>query len=256
MHKTTNNYHQPLVSVIMPAYNASRYLEQAARSVFNQTYSNWELLITDDASLDNTLEIARQLEAADPRVVVLAKDKNSGVADSRNVALERARGKFIAFLDSDDLWLPEKLSKQVAYMESNKVRICYSAYQRIDEASRVIGTVTPPARVDYGLMLKSNFIGNLTGIYNAQALGKQFFPEIGHEDYVAWLMLVKKSGEARSINETLALYRVYGGSISGNKLKAAQWQWKIYRQHLALGPLQSSHLMLSYFRYALGKRAT
>ncbi len=245
---------KPKVSIVMPAFNAARYIEQAVGSVIEQTYQNWELLIVDDASNDQTLEIARKLAAGDARIRVFTNDHNLGVAESRNLALREASGCYIAFLDSDDLWLPEKLAKQVEFMLRHDVAVCYANYRRIDEHGNSLGAVVPPNRIDYELLLKSNFIGNLTGIYNAGALGKQYFSKFGHEDYVAWLDLVRKTNLACSVGEELALYRVYGGSISGNKLKAARWQWKIYRNHLSLGIVRSFRLMLSYFYYALRKR--
>ncbi|PCJ27279.1 MAG: glycosyl transferase [SAR86 cluster bacterium] len=238
----------------MPAYNASQYLLRSANSAFEQTYSNWELLIVDDASTDNTLLIAEQLAARDSRVTVLRQINNQGVAQARNLALDSAQGKYIAFLDSDDLWHPEKLQKQVQFMESSDTLICYAAYQRIDENGEKMGQVWPPTQLSYHTLLKSNFIGNLTGIYNADSLGKQYFTKLKHEDYVAWLALVKKAGLARSINEILGSYRVYAGSTSSNKLKTIAWQWRIYRIGESLGLIRSCWLMFCYAYHAIYKR--
>lgn len=238
----------------MPAFNAELFLEIAVQSVREQTYTNWELLIVNDSSKDNTLQIAQGFQAQDKRIQVLNQLENQGVAKTRNTALKEAQGKYIAFLDSDDVWHPEKLEKQVCFMEKESVLICYSSYQRINEDGKELGIVTPPKEINYTSLLKSNFIGNLTGIYNTEALGKQFFSNYKHEDYVAWLALVKISGSAKSIDEVLGQYRVYAGTTSSNKLKMLTWQWRIYRSSQSLSFIQSSWLMMCYGYYALSKR--
>lgn len=243
-----------LVSIIMPAYNASKYIGSAVNSAVAQTYRNWELIIVDDASADNTVPIVQQLVSQDPRITLLRQPHNQGVAKARNLALSAARGKYIAFLDSDDLWMEDKLEKQIGFMEEEKVLICCSNYLRIDETGKVTGSVQPPAKFTYKTLLKSNFIGNLTGIYNAEVLGKQYFSAFKHEDYVAWLALIKKAGSARSLAQTLGSYRVYSNSTSANKIKAISWQWRIYREAETLGLVQSCWLMICYGYHALRKR--
>lgn len=244
----------PLVSIIMPAFNAGRFLDQAIASVLAQGYQAWELLIANDASTDDTLARARAFAARDPRIRVLVQDRNRGVAAARNLALQAAAGKYIAFLDSDDLWVPDKLAEQVQFMERGGCLVSYGDYQRMDEAERVTGTVRCPPRVDYARMLRSNYIGNLTGMYNAEALGKEYFRQYRHEDYVAWLTLVGRAGEARSVGRILGRYRVYANSTSANKLKTLGWQWRIYREAERLGLLRSGYLMLCYACHALAKR--
>lgn len=243
-----------LVSIIMPAYNASKYIDGAVNSAIGQSYHNWELLIVDDASADNTVAIVQELASKDSRIILLRQPQNQGVAKARNLALSNARGKYIAFLDSDDLWMLDKLEKQIRFMEEENVLICCSNYLRIDENGNVIGSVQPPSKFTYSALLKSNFIGNLTGIYNAEVLGKQYFSEFKHEDYVAWLSLIKKAGSARCIAHTLASYRVYSNSISANKIKTISWQWRIYRAAESLGLVQSCWLMICYGYHALLKR--
>lgn len=238
----------------MPAYNAASYLPAAMQSVRDQSYVNWELLVVDDASTDSTLQVAHQFAKNDSRIRVYPQAKNGGVTQARNKALQMAEGDYLAFLDADDLWDPEKLQKQVEHMASHNALICYSAYRRIDEEGNIVGRVSPPARVTYADLLKSNFIGNLTGIYNAKVLGKQYLEEFGHEDYVAWLKLVKAAGEALAVNEELASYRVYKGSTSSNKIRTIGWQWRIYRESESLGMLKSSWLIACYGIYAILKR--
>ena len=242
------------VSVIMPAYNAQRYLTSAIASVQTQTYPHWELIVIDDASRDTTLELARELAAADSRIRVLNQPVNKGVAEARNLGLDHATGELIAFLDSDDLWFPEKLSRQIGFMTGSGALVSYTAYQRMDESGRVMGVVRPPVKLTYAKLLRSNFIGNLTGVYDAKTLGKQYLTEFKHEDYVAWLSLVKKAGVALGMNEVLASYRVYSGSTSSNKLKTSAWQWRIYRESQGLGRWYSAWLMACYAGHAMTKR--
>lgn len=240
----------------MPAFNAEKYIDSAISSVSVQSYPSWELLVVDDASQDRTLELASNWASQDERIHVFRQAENGGVTKARNTALENASGKYIAFLDSDDLWEPEKLEKQVNFMERQACLLCYSAYRRIDENGARLGDVFPPKSVDYEKMLQSNFIGNLTGIYNSEVLGKEFLTDFRHEDYVAWLELVKRAGEARGIPEILASYRVYSGSTSSNKIRTILWQWRIYRSSQAIGLLKSSWLMLCYAVNALKKRSS
>ena len=238
----------------MPAYNAATYLPSAIQSVLDQLYSNWELLVVDDASTDSSLQIAREFAEKDSRIRVFSQSENGGVTAARNKALKMAGGDYLAFLDADDLWDPEKLLKQVDHMTTYNYQICYCAYRRVNEEGRIVGRVSPPPRVTYSDMLKSNFIGNLTGIYNAKVLGKQYLEDFGHEDYVAWLELIKVAGEAFSVNEELASYRVYRGSTSSNKLRTITWQWRIYRESQALGWVKSAWLIGYYGIYAILKR--
>jgi len=248
------NHPMPLVSVIMPAYNASAYIRKSIESVIGQSYDCWQLIVVNDASTDETLAITEAIAATDTRIQVVSVDENRGVAKARNLALENARGKYIAFLDSDDFWYPEKLAKQVAFMEAENVNVSYSCYRRIGQHEQAIGEVHPPSMVTYTDMLKSNFIGNLTGIYNAEKLGIQKFEDLNHEDYVAWLSLVKMSGQARLFDEVLADYRVHEKSVSANKLEVLRWQWYIYRSSQQLNLLKSAYYMIFYFFYGLKKR--
>jgi len=243
-----------MVSIIMPAFNAAIYVESSIRSVLKQTYPDWELIIINDASTDDTLAKVTSHSESDSRIKVIDLAENVGVAAARNRGLEAAIGKYIAFLDSDDQWANDKLSKQVNYMESNGALITYGAYRRVDESGREIGIVLPPDVIGYKDLLKSNFIGNLTGMYNAQELGKQYFSAVKHEDYVAWLKILKRTKSASAVGGILGDYRVYSGSTSSNKLKAATWQWRIYREAESLGLLSSAMFMIFYTYYAIKKR--
>jgi teichuronic acid biosynthesis glycosyltransferase TuaG len=251
---TTNKEVNGLVSIIMPAYNAARFIEESINSVLVQTYADWELLVVDDCSKDHTKQLVERFAHQDQRIKVLTHTTNQGVIAARNLALTHAQGQYIAFLDSDDLWLPNKLQIQLQHLTRHNALICYAAYQRIDEKGALLANVTPPATVDYPTLLKGNEIGNLTGLYDCRVLGKEYFKAFRHEDYVAWLALVKRAGHAVGVAEQLGCYRVYSGSISSNKFKTLGWQWRIYRESERLGLLRSCWLMLHYGVRAIRKR--
>lgn len=220
---------ESLVSVVMPLYNCENYVTEAIKSVVSQSYENWELIVVDDCSTDRSYSIVEDLVVDESRIKLHKMSKNNGVASVRNYATKEAAGKYIAFLDCDDVWLPEKLEKQIVMMQRNNVCLAYSAYATIDENSTITGLFGVRKEVTYDDMLKSSTIGTLTMVYNADELGKHYFKDIGHEDYVMKLELVKRTGYARGITEPLAKYRIVSNSLSRNKLNAALWQWKIYR---------------------------
>ena len=243
------------VSVVMPAYNAAATLRASMDSVFAQTHADVELLVIDDRSKDATWEIVQEVAAHEPRLVPIRQPQNGGVAAARNAGLEAASGSHIAFLDSDDRWRPEKLATQLAHLRETGAAISYTAYRRFDESDNTLSIVRPPAVARYTDMLKSNHIGNLTGVYD-RALGEHRFQRIGHEDYVFWLALVRKAGLARRVpsEEPLADYLVRTGSLSADKKKAAQWQWNIYRNVEKLDPIRAAWYFAHYAAIAVAKR--
>lgn len=239
------------VSIIMPAFDAGQYIRKSIQSVLNQTYSHWKLYIIDDCSTDNTPDIVA--EFTDSRIVYLRTSTNSGVAEARNVGISKAQGTYIAFLDSDDLWAETKLEKQLCMLKKGNDVVCsfYSTFS--DTTEQTLSTRIFPKRILYEDMLVSNKVGNLTGIYNQTRLGKFFQQKVGHEDYVMWLEIIKVAGQAISIPEVLAFYRLSSKSLSGNKFKASFWQWKIYRSHLQFGVLKSSYYWVRYLFNALNR---
>ena len=243
------------VSIITPSYNSEKYISETIESVLTQTYKNWEMIIVDDASSDDSLQIIEQYAQKDDRIKVIKSKQNMGPAKARNRAIEEAKGKYIAFLDSDDVWFPEKLEKQIKFLTENSLVLTYSAYETMDEDSKYINTRDIQTTITYADMLKSNHIGNLTGIYDVDFFGKKTMKEHGHEDYILWLELMKQVESTKGIPEPLAKYRIVSRSISSNKLKVIKWQWKIYRDIEKLGLFQSAYTMIWYVFYALKKRS-
>lgn len=223
---------EPMVSVIMPMYNSARFIKEAIGSVVAQTYQNWELLIVDDGSTDGSIEIVERYAGNDSRIRLLINNDHTGLPSApRNYGIRNAKGQFIAFLDSDDLWLPYKLERQLSFFNSDNVAIVFSNYEKIDEeGNRENRVVVSPMRVTYHDMLYSNYIGNLTGIYNRKVTGTQYLPDIHHEDYALWLHILRKGFKAVNTGTIEGLYRIRNKSISSSKWHLLPWQWNIYRR--------------------------
>ncbi len=227
-----------LVSIIMPSYNSADTIAKSIESVQKQDYAHWELLITDDCSSDRTVEIVRQLASQDPRISIEVNSVNSGAGFSRNQSINRSSGKYIAFLDADDLWLPNKLSTQVFYMEQTGAVFSYTAYQKFSDAG-LGGILMPPTRVTYKELLRGSVIGCLTAMFNAEVLGRQNMPLIRkRQDMGLWLRLLQLCKEAHGIPQVLAQYRIDSG-MSQNKFNAACYQWLLYRDVVGLNFMQS-----------------
>jgi len=243
-----------LVSIITPSYHSSQFISYAIESVLAQTYLNWELIVIDDSSPDNANEIVEGYIKNDDRIKLIKLQKNGGAANARNEGIKNAKGKYIAFLDSDDIWLPQKLEKQIQIMHANNLVLTYSSYYTIDEDGNKINMRSCPVSITLRDMYKSNHIGNLTGIYDSEQLGKYFFHNIGHEDYVMWLSIMEKIKQTKGINQPLAEYRILTNSLSANKIKALVWQWKIYREVLHFNVVKSLFYFLHYVYFAIKKR--
>lgn len=220
-----------LVSVIMPAFNAEAFISEAIQSVIQQTYSNWELIIVDDHSTDSTKKIIESHSISEHRIRSLYNLKNRGTDYSRNKAIEAANGTFIAFLDADDLWKPEKLEKQLKVLSKENVAACFSSYDLMDENGEELDMKIQALPVlSYDRLLKANYVGNLTGIYNAKLLGKVYCPSIKkRQDWALWLKVIEEGGPMEGIPEALAIYRVHKDSISTNKLEMLKYNYLVYR---------------------------
>ena len=235
-----------LVSIVTPAYNAHRFIGECIESVIAQSYQNWELIIIDDGSTDETVDIIQQYVNRDYRIILFSNEINIGASKSRNIAIKEAKGDYIAFLDSDDIWLPKKLEIQMELMDRESIAMCYSNYEIIDEDGYVINQFKAPIKVNYQDMLRTSYVGTLTTIYSIKKLGKIYFKEVGHEDYLLKLEILKKIDYAIGVDEPLAQYRIVKNSLSRNKIKSAIWQWKIYRDVEKISLFQSIKYFISY----------
>ncbi len=236
-----------LVSVIMPSYNVENFIGRSIESVMAQTYGSWELLIVDDASPDNSNSVIEEYVQKDSRVKLFKLEQNSGQGVARNKAIEESQGQYIAFLDSDDIWLPNKLEKQIAFMKSSNAKLSFTSYQTIDEEDNLVGEfLIPQTKVNYKGLLKTCMIGNLTAIYDAGAIGKQYLKRVSREDYVLWLDILKIIDYAHGLPERLSQYRLMGQSYSSNKMRTARWQWTTYRDVEKIGFFQSIYYFIHY----------
>jgi len=210
-------------SIITPIYNAELFLEGTLQSILEQTYTNWESILINDNSTDNSLKIAEKYAKLDPRFKIINLGTSHGAAKARNIGIKAAQGRFIAFLDSDDLWDNDKLKKQINYMLVNKVGFTYTNYSQFGEAPNSDVNIYAPKKVNYSQLLKANYIGCLTVVYDTSEQGKFYFPLTKkRHDFALWLTMLKKFDYAHNVDKSLASYRVHGNSLSSNKKDAFQ----------------------------------
>ena len=221
----------PLVSIIMPCYNAERYVAQSIESVLAQTYQNWELLITDDGSTDRSVDVVNRYCAKDKRINLLVPGKHSGIATTRNLSIQRAKGHFIAFLDSDDIWKSDKLEKQIGFMLEHDMAFTYSSYEVIDEQGGFKKTVPDADVMNYKKYLCNTIICCGTVMLDRDKIGDFLTPIIAtSEDMSLWLKIMKRGYDAYPVPGPLHKYRITPGSASSNKFKAACDVWRVYRK--------------------------
>ena len=221
-----------LVSIITPCFNSEKFISQSIQSVIDQTYTNWEMIIVDDFSNDKTVEIIEKFSKIDNRIQLFKLDKNSGAGVARNFAIQKSSGNFIAFLDADDLWKPEKLQKQLDFMKLYDFPFTFSFYETIDEYSNLLNeTITTPLKITYNQLYYCNWIGNLTAIYSVDFFGKIEISSIKkRQDWLLYLQILKKIKTAMPLPESLAFYRVREDSISASKLKLLKYNFNVYRK--------------------------
>lgn len=242
---TTKSQTIPLVSIIMPAYNSRNTISESIQSVIGQTFTNWELLIIDDCSLKSMKDIAESFH--DERIRYIRFLKNRGVAAARNTGIAQAKGRYIAFLDSDDLWLPEKLEKQIQFMEKHYYAFTYTWYRQfVTDPTQPIRLVKTKVSVDYRSLLYGNDIGCLTVMIDRLQVPHIEMPGRHHEGYITWLNILKEGIKAYSLPQDLARYRMSKKSLSGNKKKSLIWTWKVYRESQNLSLLAASWYMACY----------
>lgn len=236
-----------IVSIITPSYNSSQYIRRTIDSIRSQTYQNWELIIIDDCSTDSSREVIQHYVDQDSRIKLICLEENSGAAVARNTGIKHAIGRFIAFLDSDDTWHPEKLEKQLHFMLKNDYAFTYSQYHQVNENGDLVGELNFPMRTNHHKLLKTCIIGCLTAMYDTHKLGKVYFPLIRkRQDFALWLKILKKVDYAYCVPEDLASYTVRSDSISANKFKAAQYNWYLYRNIEKLNILVSCYYFSNY----------
>lgn len=244
---------QDLVTVIMPAYNSEKHIEQSIESVINQTYVKWELFVIDDFSNDKTAEKVQQYH--DKRIKLIKLEQNSGVAHARNVGIKKASGEYTAFIDSDDLWKSTKLEKQVEFYKKEDPALVFTEYEVLNEDGSFKKKIAgQPLSVDYQELLHSNVIGLLTVLLRTDIIQKNLMPDIPHEDYATWLKILRSENKkAWLIPEVLSSYRTSKHSLSGNKLKAAVWTWKVLVEQERIPRLTAFTMMFSYTFHAIKK---
>ena len=244
-----------MVSIIMPSYNTANFISESIKSVMAQTYTNWELIIVDDCSTDDTDDVVK-LYLNDSRIVYIKNPKNSGAAVSRNRALREAKGKWIAFLDSDDLWMPEKLEKQIAYMTKNGYHFSYTKYEELNEEGQTTGVmVSGPKKITKNGMFNFCWPGCLTVMYDREYVGDLQIADIKkNNDYAMWLKVCRKA-DCYLLDEILAKYRRgRAGSVSSHSIKTMiGWHYKLFREAEGMGKVKSlintgRNLMFGFYK--------
>ena len=239
----------------MPTYNSEKYISDTINSILIQTYSNWELLITDDNSADNTICIIKNFMKNDRRIYLYNFKQNRGAGLARNNSIQKAKGSLIAFCDSDDKWKSHKLEKQIQFMLKNNLSFTYSSYDVIDENNNKLKTIISPEKLDFRKMLKNNYIGSLTAIYDNEKLGKIYMSKMRkRQDWVLWLNILKKIKTTHGILEPLAIYRQRDNSISQNKFSLLKYNWLVYKKEMGFGFIESILLTFIFILYYAKKK--
>jgi len=243
MDKQTEN--SSLVSIIIPVYNTGQFIQETLRSVMEQSYTEWECLCIDDCSTDDSISYISEFTQKDGRIRLLKMQKNGGAAAARNYGVSQAGGKYLAFLDSDDLWVRDKLEKQLRFMQKGNYPFSCTSYGKIDEESKVLDKVCIcQKKYTYDDVLKRN-PGNSTIIYDCQTVGKVYGPDIHRRnDLAMWLTVIKKTGCIYGYQEVLGYHRIRKDSLSINKRRLISYQWKVYRDIEKLSVMKSAYLIV------------
>jgi glycosyltransferase involved in cell wall biosynthesis len=242
-----------LVSIITPSYNCEKFISETINSIINQTFTDWELIITDDYSSDNSIGVIESFIKKDDRIRLYTLKSNQGAGAARNHSIKMAKGRYIAFCDSDDQWKINKLELQLNLMIKNNIVLSYSGYDVIGENGNYIRTIYPPKIITFKKILSNNYIGCLTAIYDSKIIGKQYMPLIRkRQDWVLWITILKKIKKTEGINTSLATYRLRSNSISRNKFNLIIHNWNVYHQVLGYNKFKSVLLMLNFIiHYAI-----
>ena len=245
-----------LISIITPSYNSANYLEDCINSVLQQTYSNWEMLIVDDASDDKSRSIINRYALQEKRITSILLDNNIGSAAARNLAIDKSNGRYIAFLDSDDSWLPEKLDVQLRFMKENNYDFTFSSYNVMSEDGlHHLSKVSAPNKITYNQYLKNTIIGCLTVMIDKDKFDTIKMPLLrSSHDMALWLDLLRDGKYAYGINQCLANYRVVKTSNTSNKFKAVYDVWRVYRDYEGFSFFYSLYNLIFYIFNAIKKR--
>jgi len=242
----------PLVSVITPVFNGEAFVAESIKSVLTQSYSDFELIVVDDGSTDDSCEIVRSYHDNDPRITLISNKNKKGPAGARNTGIRRARGRFIAFLDCDDIWYQSKLSKQLEFMHNNSAALTFTSYDIVAEDGSNTGKrrLAPPS-VSYRELTRRNIIGCLTAMVDIQRSGNAVMPNIRmRQDWGLWLRILRETNtKALGIQEPLAALRIRSGSLSQNKLRASYYNFRVLYQFERL-PI--SQALYCVFMHSLG----
>lgn len=254
----TTQENTPLVSVIMPMYNSARHVREAIESVQAQTLGSWELCVTDDCSTDGSADIVAGIAKDDPRVRLFRQESNQGAAAARNVSLEKTRGRFVAYLDSDDLWAPEKLERQIEFMERGGHGFSCASYEVIGENGELLGkTVTMPAKSDLDGFLANNYLQTVGIMADMERVDKALLrmPDLRRrQDAATWIQVLRTGHDCYGIAEPLCYYRRTAGSLSSNKVKAVKGVWYLYREIAGLKLPKACYCFVRYAFLAVWKR--
>lgn len=246
-----------LISIVVPVYNAEMFLEDTISFVQAQTYTNWELLLVDDCSKDDSFQIANKAAKEDTRIRPIQVETNGGAAKARNRGIEEAKGRYLCFLDADDIWLPQKLERELTFLQQEGAGFVFMGYEFADEDGKGLGkVVTVPDTISYRQALGNTTIFTSTVMFDCKKIKKEdiFMPDIPSEDTATWWHILKHYGPARGCNENLVKYRRSANTLSSNKLKAIQRIWGLYRKQEGFSVLKSAYCMLFWAIRAVLRR--
>lgn len=242
-----------LVSIITPSFNSEKYIKETILSVQNQTYQNWEMIIIDDCSTDNTLNSINDIALQDPRIKIIALNKNVGSGIARNKGIDVAKGKYLTFIDADDIWNKNKIENQIKFLKINHLYFTFCFYSLIDENSKNIAKyISAPNPLTLKQLKYCNHIGNLTGIYDVEYFGKIYFSKLRkRQDWIMWLEILKKIKIAYPLPQYLAYYRKRKNSLSANKLKLIKYNYNVYRYYWNHSTINSMFRMFIFLFHQL-----
>jgi teichuronic acid biosynthesis glycosyltransferase TuaG len=234
------------VSIITPAYKAERFIGDAIRSVQGQDHGDWEMVVVDDGSPDGTSEVAKEFARRDARIRLI-RQENAGPAAARQRGLDEAKGRFVAFLDSDDYWMPGKLSRQLAFMSQREAAISFTQFRRVNLDGSIVGRlIDVPEKMDYVQLLGNTAIATSTVVVDREKTGPIRMTRTYYDDFALWLSILRKGFLAHGMTQDLMRYRVVGNSVSRNKLRSAYWVWRLYRDVEHLDPLRAGWYLAAY----------